>query len=552
MATETTDASFPATTPPLIVETASDKPPQGDDAQQDGDQEDDGEYITGFKLWAILILGTLVQFVMMLDQSIIATAVPYITDEFHSLLDVGWYGSAYQLASAAFQPLTGKLYTHLQIKWTFFTCFFLFELGSLLCAVAQSSNMLIVARAIAGLGGSGLLNGGLTMVSACLPKHKRPAAMGMIISIWSSSAPLIGGAFTEKVTWRWCFYINLPIGGVALALLATLDIPDRIAKPKLRTLLRTIFITLNILGFFIFAPAAIMFFLALQYGGSQYAWGSATVIGLLVGAGLTLLVFLGWEYYRGDSAMIPLSMLRKQIIWSSCLTMFFITGVLTCGAYHLPIYFQAVQRESPIISGVYYLPNILLQILMAMLSGFMVQRFGFYLPWVVGGTALASIGYGLLTMLTPTYKTANRVGFQILAGAGLGSAAAMPFVAVQNLVPHAQISVAMAILVFSLNFGGATFLTFAETDFSQSLPVALAHYAPGVDASAIIAAGATGFRRVISADQLVGVLEAYSESVDHVFYLVCASAAAAFCFAWGMGWQDIRKHRDKKQEPETP
>ncbi|KAJ5501836.1 Major facilitator superfamily domain general substrate transporter [Penicillium expansum] len=538
-----------------MVETKSEKSAHGDDMQENDNQEEDEEYITGFKLWAILISGTLVQFVMMLDQSIIATAVPYITDEFHSLLDVGWYGSAYQLASAAFQPLTGKLYTYLRIKWTFFAFFFVFELGSLLCAIAQSSKMLIVARAIAGLDGSGLLNGGLTMISACLPKHKRPAAMGMIIPIGQlgqALGPLIGGAFTENVTWRWCFYINLPIGGVVLALLATLDIPDRIAKPNLQTLLRTIVTTLDILGFLIFAPAAIMFFLALQYGGNQYPWGSSTVIGLLIGAEVTFLVLLSWEYYRGDDAMIPLSMLRKRIIWSSCLTMFFITGVLTYGAYYLPIYFQAVQGASPIMSGVYYLPDILLQITMPMLSGIMVQSFGFYLPWVVGGTALASIGYGLLTMLTPTYKTANRVGFQILAGAGLGSAAAMPFVAVQNLIPHAQISVAMAILVFSLNFGGATFLTFAETDFSQSLPVAIAHYAPGVDASAIIAAGATGFRGLVSADQSVGVLKAYSESVDHVFYLVCASAGTAFCFAWGMGWQDIKRHSVKEQDPAMP
>ncbi|KAJ5752266.1 Major facilitator superfamily domain general substrate transporter [Penicillium odoratum] len=524
--------------------------PTCNDTMQENDDLDDEEYITGFKLWAILISGTLVQFVMMLDRSIIATAVPYITDEFHSLLDVGWYGSAYQLASAALQPLTGKLYTHLKIKWTFFAFFFIFELGSQLCAIAKSSKILIIARAIAGLGGSGLLNDGLTMISACLPKHKRPAAMGLIISIrqlGQALGPLIGGAFTEKVTWRWFVFLYEPppIGGIVLALLASLDIPDRIAKPDLRTLLRTIVTTLDILGFLIFAPAAIMFFLAFQYGGSEYPWNSATVIGLLVGAGITFLVFLGWEYHRGDNAMIPLFMLRKIIIWSSCLTMFFITGVLTCGAYYLPIYFQAVKGASPIMSGVYYLPNILLQITMAML-------FGFYLPWVFGGTALASIGYSLLTMLTPTYETANRVGFQILAGAGLGSAAAMPFVAVQNLIPHAQISVVMAILVFSLNFGGATSLTFAETNFSQSLPVAISKYAPGVNASAIISAGATGFWNVVPADQLADVLKAYSESVDHVFYLVCGSAAAAFCCAWGMGWQDIRKSRAKEQAMTTP
>ena len=168
-------------------------------------------------------------------------------------------------------------------------------------------------------------------------------------------------------------------------------------------------------------------------------------------------------------------------------------------------------------------------------------------------------------MLTPTYSTANRVGFQILAGAGLGSAAAMvmlplslllqaahltdaviliqPFVAVQNLIPHSQIAIAMAILVFSLNFGGATFLTLAETDFSQSLLVAIPKYAPGVDATTVKSLGATDFRSAVSAADLPGVLKAYSVSVDHVFYLVCASAAAAFLSAWGMGWKDIRKHK---------
>jgi hypothetical protein len=129
--------------------------------------------------------------------------------------------------------------------------------------------------------------------------------------------------------------------------------------------------SLDILGFLIFAPAAIMFYCALQYGGNQYAWNSPIVIGLLCGAGTTFVIFLCWEYYRGDDAMIPFSMLRKRIVWSSCITMFFITGVLTCGAYYLPIYFQAVRGASPIMSGVYFLANILPQITMAMVSGIM-------------------------------------------------------------------------------------------------------------------------------------------------------------------------------------
>lgn len=191
-----------------------------------------------------------------------------------------------------------------------------------------------------------------------------------------------------------------------------------------------------------------------------------------------------------------------------------------------------------------------------------VQRLGYYLPWVLCGSALAGLGNGLLSMLTPTYPTANRVGFQIIAGLGLGCAAAMvsqrsplerglhaltgdvqPFVAVQSIVEQAQLPLAMAVLVFCLNFGAATFLTLAETIFSQSLVHALATYAPNANASAILAAGATAFRDVVTAEQLPSVLSAYSRSITNVFYLIVGSAAAAFAFGWGMGLEDVRKYR---------
>lgn len=232
---------------------------------------------------------------------------------------------------------------------------------------------------------------------------------------------------------------------MVLALLTFLNIPEPVSKPGLRSLLGNLGSTLDLVGFALFAPAAIMFFLGLQYGGNQYPWNSAIVIGLLCGGAANFVVFFCWEYYKGDDAMIPFYMLKKRVLWSSCITMFFITGVLTGAAYYLPLYFQSVLGVSPIMSGVYFLPNILMQITMAMISGVLgefvslcifdytrrcvkyavVQKYGYYLPFVVGGTALASLGYGLLSMLTPTFPTATRVGFQIIAGTGIGSAAAM-------------------------------------------------------------------------------------------------------------------------------
>ncbi|KAH8649925.1 major facilitator superfamily-domain-containing protein [Xylariales sp. PMI_506] len=524
--------------------------------QLDESPEGKEDFVTGYKLILILTAFTLVQFIVMLDLAVIATAVPYITNQFNSLLDVGWYGSAYQLASASMQPLTGKLYTHFRAKWLYFFFFFLFQLGSLLCGVAQSSKMLIVARAIAGMGVSGLLNGGLTIGAACVPKHRMPAVMGLLISIGQlgqACGPLIGGVFTQDVTWRWCFYLNLPIGGLVFAMLVFMRFPERTAKPDPMTILPNLVHTLDLVGFVIIAPAAIMFFLALQYGGNQYAWNSPTVIGLFCGAAGALAAFLLWEYHKGDSAMIPFSILRKRIVWSSSIVIFFFMGVLINAAYYLPIYFQAVLGATPIMSGVYYLPNVLVHITMAMVSGVMVSKVGYYLPFALVGAALASVGYGLLSMLTPTYSTAARVGFQAITGFGLGCSVSMPYIALQTLIPEAQTSIAMAILIFCQNIGGAAFLTLAETDFSQSLRAALPRYAPAVDADAVIAAGATGFRSVVAPSELPGVLLAYSVSIDHVFYLSTGLAAGAFLAAWAMGWEDLRVYKEKAQEePATP
>jgi hypothetical protein len=189
------------------------------------------EWIEGPRLIMVMTGVTLACFLMFLDTSIIVTvsspqpahhtpalspaadisnisqAIPQITNDFHSLSDVGWYGSAYQLASAALQPLTGKVYTHFSSKWSFMFFFLIFELGSLVCAVAPSSVVFIIGRAIAGCGVSGLMNGGLTIVAGSVPLEKRPQLTGILIGLSQFgliSGPLVGGAFTEYSTWRWC------------------------------------------------------------------------------------------------------------------------------------------------------------------------------------------------------------------------------------------------------------------------------------------------------------------------------------------------------------
>jgi hypothetical protein len=163
--------------------------------------------------------------------------------------------------------------------------------------------------------------------------------------------------------------VNLPIGGVIAAFLFFVNIPDRMVKPDTAAVFANFASSMDLVGFAIFAPAAIQVLLALQYGGNQYAWDGAVVIGLLCGGVATFVLFFCWEYRKGVTAMVPLSLLRNRVVWSSCATMFFNIGVTNCTTYYLPVFLQAVKDQSPITSGVNLLPNILVQVVMAMVSG---------------------------------------------------------------------------------------------------------------------------------------------------------------------------------------
>ncbi|RMZ87331.1 hypothetical protein DV736_g5441, partial [Chaetothyriales sp. CBS 134916] len=500
-------------------------------------KNDEQPRLTGLPLYALLISMLLLIFIVILDISIVSTAIPRITDEFHTIADIGWYGSAYLISQCSVQPLSGRIFSFFPFKASFLIFFGVFELGSLICGVAQSSKMLVVGRAICGIGSAGLTNAILTIIGVASPPGKKAMYMGILMSISSCGqiiGPLIGGALTEHVSWRWCFYINLPVGALTSFGFLFTPFPD-VRDKKADRSIKSIFMGIDIPGFLQFAPSCVMLLLALEWGGTKYAWKSATIIGLLCGAVVLFVIFALWERRHGDLAMIPPSLVGNRAVFSSCITSLFNGSGMIILSYYLPIYFQATKNASPTSSGVYMLPSFISQVLLSITTGGSMRKIGYALLPLLLGSALVSTSYGLLSTLKINSGAGEWIGYQIIAGAGRGMALQMPILVVQSSVAKPKISTGTAMVLWSQFFGMALFLSVAQTVFVHVLKTALHEYAPSLDATVVSNAGATGFASVVPPEYHKAVERAYAKGVANTFYLGLALSLGAFISSFGTG-----------------
>ncbi|MCJ1310445.1 hypothetical protein MMC25_004109 [Agyrium rufum] len=500
-------------------------------------------YPSGLKL-ALLMTSTFIgMFLVALDKLIITTAIPQITNDFHSSNDVGWYGTAYLLTNCAFLLVFGKIYTFMNVKATFLTAVAFFEVGSVLCGAAPNSIAFIVGRAIAGLGAAGVQGGVIVIVVYAIPLHNRPKFQGMfgaVFGIASVVGPLVGGAFTTNITWRWCFYINIPLGALVMVFVYfLLEIP---ARPITAGTWKQKLQQLNLESVLALVPGVSCLCLALQWGGFTYSWSSGRVVALLV-IGIVLLVAFGLvQVLRPERAMVPPRIFVQRSILGGFWVSILIGAHQVLNVYYLPIWFQAIKGSSAIKSGIQILPLILSLVLASIITGILTSKIGYYMPFLIGGICVTAVGEGLITTFGINATPGQWIGYQVIYGYGLGSSFMSPSMAAQTVLQDNDVSIGASLMIFGQTLSGAIFVSVGQNVLGNQLATRLADIT-SITPQQIEEAGITGLFKIVPTQYHTAVLEAYNDSLRVVFRVAVILACLSILGALVMEWRSVKAKR---------
>ncbi|KAF2033423.1 MFS general substrate transporter [Setomelanomma holmii] len=424
--------------------------------------------------------------------------------QFNSFGDIAWYEAAFLLPFCVLQLSFVRIYQYYSPKWVIIANIAIFEIGSIVCATAPSSKALIVGRAITGIGGAGVPPGAFLLINFLVPVQSRPkyiGSLGSVFGVTSILGPILGGYLTA-VTWRWCFWINLPVGGVSMILLVLL-VPTCTPPLKRAATWMGKLSQLDPLGFILIAPSLISLLLAIQLGGKEYSWNSGVVVALFVIFGVLRVAFVASQIWRGEKGTLPPHIISQRSILAGTIASLVIDSVLVLFAFFLPVWFQVGQGKSPQSSGLSLIPLLLSVVFAVIASGIFASTVGYYVPSLILGAALIMVGAGLISTWSVDVGSGKWIGFQIITGAGLGLTLQGPNIAAQTVLSKEDVSIGLSVLGL-FNFLGSTIF------------VTLKPILPDVDLGSLVDGSASSIRSSASSEQLPAVLNVYNDSIKSV------------------------------------
>ncbi len=470
-----------------------------------------------------LLLGMLLA---ALDQTIVATALPTIVGELGGLAHLSWIVTAYLLAVTASTPLWGKLGDMYGRKRFFQAAILIFLLGSILSGLSQSMLQLILFRAIQGLGGGGLIIGAQAIVGDVVAARDRGRYQGLFGAVFGLSSvvgPVIGGLLVDHLSWRWVFYINIPVGAIALGVTAVV----------LPGALSTVRHSIDYLGTALIASAATVLVLMTSLGGNTYDWSSGPIY-LMAVLGVVLTIAFVFVEGRAKEPVLPLSLFRNQV-FAATAAIGFVVGFAMFGAItYLPLFLQVVQGVDPTASGVRLLPMMAGLLLTSIGSGFLISRWGRYKVFPVMGTAVMTLGLFLFSRMGPDTGTLMTSVYMFVFGFGLGCVMQVLIIAVQSAVDYKDLGVATAGATFFRSIGGS----FGTAVFGAIFAAVITGHLQDALGNATLPAGMTGSSISPALLQQLpptirsGIIDAYAASLQEVFLVAIPIGLFAFLLTW--------------------
>lgn len=458
-----------------------------------------------------------------LDQTIVSTALPTIVADLGSAGHMAWVVTSYLLAEAIAAAVVGKFGDMFGRKVVFQVSAIVFVGGSALAGFSQDMLFLIGARAVQGLGAGGLMVTAMALIADVIPLRERgkyQGAMGAVFGVTTVLGPTLGGLFTDHLSWRWCFYVNVPIAVVMIAMAAA-------TIPRVRSAVKPV---IDYLGLIFVAVGTTLLILALEWGGDEYAWDSVQILGMFAGSAVAIVLFVVIER-RAAEPILPMDLFANPV-FTVCSILSFIVGFAMLGAMtFLPTYLQYVDGVSATVSGYRTLPMVAGMLFTSILSGSVVSKTGRYKIFPILGTAVMGVGLYLMSTMGTDTGVWRESLYMLLFGVGLGLAMQVLTIAVQNTVPYAQMGAATSGVTFFRTVG-STFGTaiFGTLFTNHSTPLLAAAYAEsGVDP---VTASSPAALHELPDAVIAPIVQAYADSIDFVFFWTVPVAVLGFIVAW--------------------